>query len=235
MLIDASYKGAPGNLMVQANRNGFIYVLDRTNGEFLSAQRFVDNLNWAKGIDVKGRPIVTGLHHQPTEPGSAQDLQGRPTGSRRPTTSGPSLFTFLRWRNAKFSFSSRKTSRKERPTIRPVRNGLPEKSRKVLLAFDLRTLKPAWKYPQVGPAHSSGGTMTTAGGLVFFGDDAQSFEAVDARTGKPLWHFNTGQTFSASPMSYAVEGKQYVAIAAGTAFSVLHCPKRVTTTSEIDG
>ena len=58
--------------------------------------------------------------------------------------------------------------------------------------------------------------MTTAGGLVFFGDDAQSFEAVDAQTGKPLWHFNTGQDFSASPMTYAVRGKQYVAIAAGS-------------------
>ncbi len=58
--------------------------------------------------------------------------------------------------------------------------------------------------------------MTTAAGLVFFGDDAQSFEAVDARTGKPLWHFNTGQDLAASPMSYAVLDKQYVAVAAGS-------------------
>jgi alcohol dehydrogenase (cytochrome c) len=58
--------------------------------------------------------------------------------------------------------------------------------------------------------------MTTAGGLVFFGDDAQSFEAVDARTGKPLWHFNTGQDFTGSPMSYSVNHKQYVAVAAGS-------------------
>ena len=58
--------------------------------------------------------------------------------------------------------------------------------------------------------------MTTAGGIVFFADDAHAFEAVDAQTGKPLWHFNTGQTISASPMSYAVNGKQYVAIAAGS-------------------
>jgi alcohol dehydrogenase (cytochrome c) len=58
--------------------------------------------------------------------------------------------------------------------------------------------------------------MTTAGGLVFFGDEANSLEAVDAKTGKPLWHFNTGQDMSASPMTYAVAGKQYVAIAAGS-------------------
>ena len=58
--------------------------------------------------------------------------------------------------------------------------------------------------------------MTTAGGLVFFGDDAGSLEAVDAKTGKALWHFNTGQDISASPMTYSVAGKQYVAIAAGS-------------------
>jgi alcohol dehydrogenase (cytochrome c) len=58
--------------------------------------------------------------------------------------------------------------------------------------------------------------MSTSGGLVFFGDDAQSFEAVDAASGRPLWHFNTGQTIGASPMSYAVDQKQYVAIAAGS-------------------
>ena len=58
--------------------------------------------------------------------------------------------------------------------------------------------------------------MTTAGGLVFFGDDNQSFEAVDAKTGAALWHFNTGQDIHASPMSYAVNGNQYVAIAAGS-------------------
>jgi alcohol dehydrogenase (cytochrome c) len=58
--------------------------------------------------------------------------------------------------------------------------------------------------------------MSTAGGLLFFGDDAQSFEALDARNGKPLWHFNTGQDMSASPMTYEVNGRQYVAIAAGS-------------------
>jgi alcohol dehydrogenase (cytochrome c) len=57
--------------------------------------------------------------------------------------------------------------------------------------------------------------MTTAGGLVFFGDDSESFEAVDAKSGKPLWHFTTGQKFHASPVSYEVVGKRYVAVASG--------------------
>jgi alcohol dehydrogenase (cytochrome c) len=58
--------------------------------------------------------------------------------------------------------------------------------------------------------------MATSSGLVFFGDNSESFEAVDAKSGKPLWHFHTGQPLHASPMSYAVNGKQYVAIAAGS-------------------
>jgi alcohol dehydrogenase (cytochrome c) len=91
-----------------------------------------------------------------------------------------------------------------------------ENSQKILLAFNLENGTFGWKYPQIGVAHSTGGTMTTAGGLLFFGDDAQSLEAVDARDGRPLWHFNTGQDMSASPMSYAVNGNQYVAIAVGS-------------------
>ncbi|HXN95791.1 MAG TPA: PQQ-binding-like beta-propeller repeat protein, partial [Candidatus Acidoferrales bacterium] len=97
-----------------------------------------------------------------------------------------------------------------------ARHSPGDNRQKILLAYSLESDKPAWRSPQVGSGHSSGGTMTTAGGLLFFGDDAQSFEAVDAQTGKPLWHFNTGQGMHASPMSYAVNGKQYVAIAAGS-------------------
>jgi alcohol dehydrogenase (cytochrome c) len=68
----------------------------------------------------------------------------------------------------------------------------------------------------VGERDSAAGTVSTAGGLVFFGDNAQALEAVDAKTGAPLWHFTMGQSIRASPMSYVVLGKQYVAIAAGT-------------------
>ena len=101
-----------------------------------------------------------------------------------------------------------------------LRDGL-----KVLLAFSLATGKPVWRYHQVGSGDSWGGTMTTAGGLVFFGDDAGSLEAVEARTGRALWHFNTGQTMHASPMTFMVDGVQYVAIAAGSdvfTFSLPH-------------
>jgi alcohol dehydrogenase (cytochrome c) len=86
----------------------------------------------------------------------------------------------------------------------------------MLMAFDVADGTFAWKYPQVGQAHSTGGTMTTSGGLLFFGDDCQSLEAVNVNDGKSLWHFTTGQDISASPMTYAINGRQYVAIAAGS-------------------
>ena len=97
-----------------------------------------------------------------------------------------------------------------------VKRARGEKREKILLAYNLDTSSFEWRYPQIAEGGSSGGTMTTAGGIVFFADEAESFEAVDGRTGAQLWHFTTGQRMHASPMSYAVQGKQYVAIASGS-------------------
>jgi alcohol dehydrogenase (cytochrome c) len=84
---------------------------------------------------------------------------------------------------------------------------------KMLLAISIKDGTIVWRYPQVGEGNSWGGTLTTAGGVVFFGDDSESLEAADALTGRSLWHFNTSQRFKASPMTYAVDGTQYVSIA----------------------
>ena len=107
-------------------------------------------------------------------------------------------------------------------TTREVRG---ESGRKSLRALDLQTGRIVWEYEQAGEADSWGGVLSTAGGLVFFGDDSGAFAAVDARTGKPLWHFHTNQIWKASPMTYMVDDKQYVAIAAGSniiAFTLPH-------------
>jgi alcohol dehydrogenase (cytochrome c) len=82
-------------------------------------------------------------------------------------------------------------------------------------AFDLNTLDFAWRNKQIGERPAAAGVMTTASGLVAFGNDADEFEIDDARTGKPLWAFNLGQAMHASPMSYGIEGKQYFGVAAG--------------------
>lgn len=219
ILADAVYQGEPRRLIVQANRNGYLYVLDRTNGKFLSAVPFVQKLNWAKGIDPQGRPIRTEV--QPTPKGTriCPGWAGA-TNWFAPSYNEATRFVyFMALEECETFFSKTEPQRfKEGETYNStgVKRIPGEDSRKLLLAYSLDSGDLAWKYPQVGGGHSSGGTMTTAGGLVFFGDDANSFEAVDARNGKPLWHFNTGQDMSASPVSYAVAGKQYVAIAAGS-------------------
>jgi alcohol dehydrogenase (cytochrome c) len=217
VLIDAVFQGNQRQLLVQANRNGFIYVLDRTNGKFLSAARFVEKLNWAKEIDPQGRPVRTGI--EPTTAGTriCPGYSGATNWYSPSYSESTHSVYFMALEECETFFFKPQTFQEGHGYYSTGVKRIPgEMSQKVLVAFNLDTNSIAWKYPQVGTGHSSGGTMTTAGGLVFFGDDAGSLEAVDARTGKPLWHFNTGQDMSASPMSYAIADKQYLAIAAGS-------------------
>jgi alcohol dehydrogenase (cytochrome c) len=216
VLVDVEYQGQPRKLLIEANRNGFLYILDRVTGKFLSATRFAERLNWASGIDATGRPIYTDV--QPSAKGTLTcpgDV-GATNWYSPAYNETTGLFYFLSLDQCTVnsvkpeSFEEGKeyyaTGSREEPNT---------PGKKYLLAFDRKTNQLAWKYPQEGETYSWGGVMTTATGLVFFADDADSFEAVDGRTGKPLWHFNTGQTLHASPMSYAAGGKQYVAIASG--------------------
>ncbi|MCB1020587.1 MAG: PQQ-binding-like beta-propeller repeat protein, partial [Acidobacteria bacterium] len=91
-------------------------------------------------------------------------------------------------------------------------------NRKYIRALDIQTGKTVWEYAQTGKVQTYSGVLSTAGGLVFFGEDSGAFAALDAETGKPLWHFQANQNWKASPMTYMVGGKQYVAIASGMGF-----------------
>src|SRR5580692_1084897 len=217
MLIDTVYQGEARKLLVQANRNGYIYVLDRTSGKFLSATRFVEKLNWAKGIDEHGRPVRTGV--EPTADGTriCPGFAGATNWNAPSYSESTHSVYFVALEECENFFFKPQPFQEGQGYYSTGAKRIPsEGSQKVLVAFSLDTGSIAWKYPQTGGARSSAGTMATAAGLVFFGDDSGSFEAVDAQSGKPLWHFNTGQDISASPMSYAVAGKQYAAIAAGS-------------------
>jgi alcohol dehydrogenase (cytochrome c) len=216
VLIDATYKGSRRKLLVQANRNGFLYILDRTNGEFLSAVPFVRKLNWAKGIDSNGRPIVAGRQPSPEGTLICPGFTGATNWFSPSYNPGTRLLYFMALENCDIYFLKPQEFAEGKTFYATgVKHGPGEYGQKILTAYNPETGKFVWRYPQVGGGRSWGGTMTTAGGLVFFGNDAESFEAVDAHTGKSLWHFNTGQSMHASPMSYEVKGIQYVAIAAG--------------------
>jgi len=226
VLVDVEEGGATRHLLVQANRNGFLYVLDRSNGKFLSATPFVQKLNWATGVDASGRPMLSG--RMPTSQGTSicPGITGATNWFSPSYNPDTGLLVVMALESCSLYF------RKPRPFItgetyygsgtklRP-----DEHAQKMLLAYSVATGKQVWRYPQVGHGDSWGGTLTTAGGLVFFGDDAGSLEAVEARTGRALWHFNTGQTIYASPMTFMVDGVQYVAIAAESdifSFSLPH-------------
>ena len=84
-----------------------------------------------------------------------------------------------------------------------------------LTCFELATGKKIWDYQQISSFHYGPGVLSTAGGLVFAGEHKGQISALDARTGKSLWHFNTGDLITSSPISYAIDGQQYVAIASG--------------------
>ena len=218
ILVDAPYEGRNRKLLLQANRNGFYYVLDRTNGEFLSARRFVEKFNWATGVDAKGRPIEVprmdpspgGIRVCPSVRGAANWM----SPSYNPDTGLMYVVTLEQCdiytgsaKEPKPSSGFRGTGGEQIPA---------EPGQFYLRALDAATGALRWEHKMTGPATMWAGTVSTAGGVVFTGDDDGNLVALDAKTGEDLWHFYTGHTLYASPMTYQVNGVQYVSIAAET-------------------
>ena len=215
MVLNTRYRGRDRQLLVQANRNGFLYVFDRTNGELLLAEKLVDKVTWATAVGDDGRPIlVPGM--EPTRDGTkvCPNVLGAanwPSVALNPATN---LF-YVNTREACGIYS--KPPRWNRKPI-PLEPG-----QMFLRAFDLETGKRVWELPHLGKADSWGGVLSTAGGVVFFGEDSGAFAAADAKTGKELWHVQAndsvrqgdGHSWRASPMTFLAGGKQYVAIASG--------------------
>ena len=216
VLVDAAFKGKPRKLIVTANRNGFLYLLDRTNGKFLFAKQFVSIQNWAQGIDESGRPISAGLI--PDEHGvRVCPANGGATNWYSPSYDPATHMFYFRSFEACALLKAKTEPFEEGNTFYSTGMQVTgSEGQGYINAFDLRTLAFAWRDLQIGRNKGWGGVMSTATGLVAYGDDAQNFVVADGRTGKSLWHFYVGQLVHASPMSYAIHGKQYFAIAAGS-------------------
>lgn len=217
VLVDGQYDGSPRKLLVEANRNGFLYMLDRTDGKFLSATRFVEKLNWASQIDAAGRPVVTGV--KPTAEGTriCPGMNGATNWYSPSFNPATHLFYFMALEECNVYKLKPETFAPGRTFYATGASRVAgERGQSVLIAYNLDRRQFQWKYPQITDEDGWAGTMTTAGKVLFFGDPAGSFEAVDAEKGTPLWHFNTGQRIHASPMTFAVNEHQYVAIAAGS-------------------
>jgi alcohol dehydrogenase (cytochrome c) len=205
ILVDEPWQGQPRKLLMHGDPNGFFFVLDRTNGELLMAKPLTA-VNWATGYGKDGRPILTDHFDSALEV-----CRGGESKWFSAAFDPESKLYFARIRDGCATY------RKD-PT--PIDVGEryfggdqvgPGTDKSFILAFDTQTGRKAWEYAV--PNGRGSGTLATAGGLVFFGEDVGTLSAVESKTGKPAWHFETGQSWNASPMTYMVGGKQYVVLA----------------------
>ena len=193
VLVDTVYQGKPSKLLLHADRNGFFYVLDRTNGKVLLAKPFLRRVDWASSIGPDGRPVM-------------QDPRGCPGDAANWSSTAYSPQTRL------YYFLALEECVGDKPGGYPDETG-----QRFLRAVNIETGDIIWEVPQPGAARAKtwSGVLATAGGLIFYGQPNGGFTAVDERNGKTLWHFPTNVRMKASAMTFAVVGRQYVAVAAG--------------------
>ena len=223
VLLDLNIDGRERQVIVQAPKNGFFYVVDRITGELISAEPFADDLTWATAVDPEsGRPVETPEARYGMT-GKGVYLAPGPRGAHNwhpmsyspetglvylPATNNNYYFEKIgdydyqagRWNTGTELGSS--GDRPERPQLKGPAN--------LLLAWDPAENREAWRVPATG---GHGGTMTTAGDLVFWGTGTR-LAALDARTGLELWSAEVGRG-AGSPVTYQVDGRQYVSVAAG--------------------
>jgi len=212
------------HLIAQANRNGFFYVLDRSSGKLMFANPY-GKITWSDSKDAEGRPVANERSH-PTPEGRA--ICPGALGATNWFSPSFDSQTGLFYVNAREECDIFSTA------PQPYEAGHAYYGSAYFPADEtepywgaLRAIDPAngklkWEFRHVSPSWS--GVLSTAGGLVFTGDPEGNFIALDAASGKPLWHFQTGAAVYASPMAYAIDGKEYVAIAAGSSLYTFGLP-----------
>jgi alcohol dehydrogenase (cytochrome c) len=224
VLLDAEWQGRPSKLLVQANRNGFLYVLDRTDGKFLQATPF-GRVTWTKAIGADGRPmpnpeVIPSEKGQRVCPG-ALGL----TNWYSPSYSPDSKLLYVATSDECDIFTS---------SPQPYRAGhdflgsvyVPDpvtRPKGALKALDPATGETKWQFKYF--SNPNGGVLSTRGGLVFAGESDGNFIALDARTGVDLWHIQLGAAIYSTAITYQLDGRQYVVIPAGSAlfaFSIAH-------------
>lgn len=225
ILADIKVGGKPRKVILHAPKNGFFFVIDRKNGKFISAKNFVD-VNWATGYDAKGRPIETSQARPDGTP--FQSVPG-PLGAHNwhPMSYSPKTgLVYLPAQNIPLSLMDDKEWKQGAPLPNRAGSGhewntgmyinpVPPTGKPFgrLLAWDPVAQKEAWRVEHVSPWN--GGTLATAGNLVFQGTAEGRFMALNASTGEKLWESPTGTGVIAAPSTYVVDGKQYVSIAVG--------------------
>jgi alcohol dehydrogenase (cytochrome c) len=224
VLLDAQWDGQPRKLLVLANRNGFLYVLDRTNGKFLSAKAF-GKVTWTPGIGADGKPLpVTS-----TPASSTATTKEKTEGERvcpgalgmtnwySPSYNPQTKLLYVATSNECDIFTNAPQKyRAGHDFLGSVYVPDPvERPRGALKAIDPLTGDIKWEFPYF--SNPNGGALSTAGGVVFGGDSDGNFIALDAATGHDLWHVQIGAAIYSTAITYQIDGKQYVAIPVGAA------------------
>ena len=219
-LIDTKVNGKPVKAIAQANRNGFFYLIDRTNGKFLRATTYMEQVNWATIDPTTGRPNVDpkALPSEDTTarvcPSNLGGMNGAWTGAYNPDLGLafiPEIESCQVFQKGVAVYSKGMPFLGGLPDTIDVKEG---KSYGVLAAMDVATGKVLWRYRDPFPL--GGGTLSTAGGVVFTGNMTGDALAFDAKTGKELWRFKMGGGVRSQPIAYQIDGKTYVAIGSGS-------------------
>ena len=213
-----------GHLIAQANRNGFFYVLDRASGKLISANAY-GKQTWSDRKDAEGRPIANKEASPTLEGHTVCPGALGTTNFMAPTYDPQTALFYVTARDQCDIFST---------APQPYEAGhayygsayFPSEQAEPYRGF-LKAIDPAngqikWKFEHTSPTWS--GVLSTAGGLVFTGDAEGNFIALDAGTGKPVWHFQMGGAVYAAPIAFAVDGKEYLAISAGSALYAFGLP-----------
>jgi alcohol dehydrogenase (cytochrome c) len=225
VIADMKVGGKMRKTIIHADRNGFFYVIDRTNGQLLAANKFVDRVDWAKGIDIKtGRPIdseMTARHRKSLVMEKADDVWPSALGGKNwnPIAYNPETNTaFIPTLNFGMAYRNVEQEWKRGQFyIGMDFTGFTYDSKQprgYLKAIDPVTAKEKWSVPLPIPYFA--GVMATKGGLVFTGAMTGEFLAYDDQTGKKLWSFQTGSGIVSMPITWEKNGKQYVTVASGT-------------------
>ena len=223
VLVDRVWRGQPRKLLLHADRNGHFYVLDRVSGEFLSGTPFIYQ-NWNTGFDAKGRPMpVPGSNSSAEGSFLVYPTPGGATNYQAPSYSPVTGLFYLAYSEAGAHYMSAPQvieKGKEWLGNAPTRGAPPPRGpndpapNAGIKAIDPDSGKTVWDF-KLFQGSLGNGVLATAGGLLFASSRDGNVIALDARTGTHLWHYQTGGNHSASPISYAVEGRQYVALTAG--------------------
>jgi PQQ-dependent dehydrogenase (methanol/ethanol family) len=224
VLIDGMFRGRMRKMIIHADRNAFYYVLDRESGQFLAGKAFARQ-TWAKGLDDKGHPVVIpGSDTTPDGSYVCPDANGA-TNWAAPSYDHLTNLFFVAVREACATYTSK--TKEPRPGTGYTGTGQQE-DEVVGAPGAIRALDPAtgdtrWNFP-IHEGSSSAGVLATSGGVVFAASKDGYLIALDAKYGKLLWRYQTGADIRSSPMSYAVDGKQYVAITSGSTLITFGLP-----------